>query len=227
MKVCQNVNTERKGPENMKTYLFDFDGTLVDSMPTCAGVMKRILDETKTPYGSDIVKIITPLGYIGTANYYVKMGVPLSFDEIVERLGRYMIKEYSERVPAKSNVIKTLKILKERGDSLNVLTASPHVTLDPCLKRLGIFDIFDNVWSCNDFSTTKADLEIYRLVAKALKKPAEEIIFLDDNIEAAKTAKLAKMTVYGVYDDTSKEYAPQMKELCDRYIYDFSELIEE
>ena len=29
----------------MKTYLFDFDGTLVDSMPVYAGVMKRILDE--------------------------------------------------------------------------------------------------------------------------------------------------------------------------------------
>ena len=42
----------------MKTYLFDFDGTLVDSMPTYGGVMKRILDETNTPYGDDIIKII-------------------------------------------------------------------------------------------------------------------------------------------------------------------------
>ena len=29
----------------MKTYLFDFDGTLVDSMPTYVSVMLRILDE--------------------------------------------------------------------------------------------------------------------------------------------------------------------------------------
>ena len=51
----------------MKYYLFDFDGTLVDSMPTFVGVMLRILDENGIKYGSDIVKIITPLGYIGTA----------------------------------------------------------------------------------------------------------------------------------------------------------------
>ena len=39
----------------MKTYLFDFDGTLVDSMPTYAALMLRILDENgiiveKFPY---------------------------------------------------------------------------------------------------------------------------------------------------------------------------------
>ena len=47
----------------MKTYLFDFDGTLVDSMPTYVSVMLRILDENNIKYSSDIVKIITPLGY--------------------------------------------------------------------------------------------------------------------------------------------------------------------
>ena len=51
----------------MKTYLFDFDGTLVDSMPIYASMMLRILDEQGVAYGEDIIKIITPLGYAGTA----------------------------------------------------------------------------------------------------------------------------------------------------------------
>ncbi len=55
------------------TYLFDFDGTLVDSMPTYAGLMLRILDENHMSYSKDIVKIITPLGFRGTAKYYVEM----------------------------------------------------------------------------------------------------------------------------------------------------------
>ena len=46
----------------MKTYLFDSDGTLVDSMPTFCRTMLRILDEHGIKYGSDITKIITPLG---------------------------------------------------------------------------------------------------------------------------------------------------------------------
>ena len=33
-----------------KTYLFDFDGTLVDSMPYFVGLMLRILDENGVKY---------------------------------------------------------------------------------------------------------------------------------------------------------------------------------
>ncbi len=45
-----------------KTYLFDFDGTLVNSMPAYISVILRILEENAIPYEKDIVKIITPLG---------------------------------------------------------------------------------------------------------------------------------------------------------------------
>ena len=148
------------------TYLFDFDGTLVDSMPTYASQMLRILDETGTPYPDDVIKIITPLGYIGTAKYYLELGMPLTFEEITERMGRYMYEQYANNIPAKDTVRKTLLALRARGDSINVLTASPHLTLDPCLKRLGLFDLFDNVWSCNDFDMTKADPAIYVEAAK-------------------------------------------------------------
>ena len=155
----------------MKAYLFDFDGTLVDSMPTYVSVMLRILDENNVPYGDDIVKIITPLGYTGTAKYFIGMGLDLPLDEIVGRMGRYAIEEYTHNVPAKAHVVDVLRQLKARGDSLHVLTASPHLTLDPCLKRLGIFDLFDNVWSCDDFGTTKADPEIYRMAAQRIRQP--------------------------------------------------------
>ena len=210
----------------MKTYLFDFDGTLVDSMPTWSSVMKRILDETNVPYGDDIIKIITPLGNAGTAKYYIELGCPLSYDGIIELMNRYMVKEYSENVPAKDTVIDTLRIMKERGDSLNVLTASSHRTLDPCLKRLGIFDIFDNVWSCDDFATSKTDEKIYRLAAERLGKAVKDIIFVDDNLGADKTAKSAGMTVYGIYDDSSAEYIDEMKAATDAYVYNFKELLD-
>ena len=41
------------------SYLFDFDGTLVDSMPTYVSAMLRILDETKAPYDKRFVKTHT------------------------------------------------------------------------------------------------------------------------------------------------------------------------
>ncbi len=209
----------------IKAYLFDFDGTLVDSMPTYVSSMLRILDENNIPYGDDIVKIITPLGLKGTAQYYIKMGINKSLNEIIDLMGKYMLDAYFNTIPAKQNVISTLKTLREQGAKLNVLTASPHITLDACLKRLDIFDLFDNVWSCDDFATTKADPEIYVKAAEKIGENIENILFLDDNLNADLTAKKAGMTVCGVYDDSSKEYTEEIKAATDYYIDDFSELL--
>ncbi len=209
----------------MKTYLFDFDGTLVDSMPTFVSSMLRILDENGIAYGDDIIKIITPLGLLGTADYFVKIGVPLSKEEIIELMKKYMLEAYFYHIEAKKNAISVLDTLRKQGASLNVLTASPHITLDACLKRLGILDLFTNVWSCDDFGTTKADPEIYKMAAEKIGVPVSDVLFLDDNFNADKTAKSAGMKVCGVYDESSNEYVDEMKALADYYIYDFSELL--
>ncbi len=208
-----------------KTYLFDFDGTLVNSMPTFVKVMLRILNENNISYGDDIIKIITPLGLKGTAEYFISLGLNKSVEEIGKTMYEYFYYEYAHTIPAKENVIDTLKELKAQGHSLNVLTASPHLTLDACLKRLDMFDLFDNVWSCDDFNTSKSNPEIYTAVAKKLGVKVEDVLFLDDNYNADKTAKTAGMKVCGVFDESSSEYEKEMRELCDFYAKDFREIL--
>lgn len=211
----------------MRTFLFDFDGTLVDSMPVYSGEMKRILDERSIAYGDDLIKIITPLGFVYTAKYYIEtLGLQMDEDALVALMKEYMIEAYSTRVPAKANVPEVLRALKEKGCSLNVLTASPHDTLDPCLKRLGLWELFDNVWSCNDFGTSKSDPEIYRMAAQRIGVPVEEVIFLDDNYNADKTAREAGTQVWGVYDDSSRDSTEEIKSVSDHYITDFSEILD-
>jgi len=208
----------------MNTYLFDFDGTLVDSMPTYAAMMLRILDEYGVAYPPDIIKITTPLGYRKTAELFVSMGLPLSADALVNIMTRRAVKAYTYDVQAKAHVIETLRALKARGDDLNVLTASPHDMLDPCLRRLGVYDLFTHVWSCEDFSTTKSDPAIYHMAAQRIGRPVGAIWFLDDNPGADRTAKAAGMRVCGVYDASSAEYEEQMRVENDAYITDFSQI---
>ena len=210
----------------MHTFLFDFDGTLVDSMPTYGSVMKGILDENRIPYGDDLIKIITPLGFVYTAKYFIDLGVPVPEETLIAQMKERMIEAYSTRVPAKSNVPEVLRALKSKGCSLNVLTASPHDTLDPCLKRLGLWELFDNVWSCNDFGTSKSDPEIYRMAAQRIGVPVGEVIFLDDNLGADTTAKSAGTQVWGVYDDSSRESTEEIKAVSDHYINDFIEILD-
>lgn len=211
----------------MKTYLFDFDGTLVDSMPCFIEAMLKILDDNGVKYPENIINIITPLGFLGTSKYFKQeLGLTMSEEELLVSMKAGMLNSYLYTIPAKNNVEKVLKELKQGGASINVLTASPHVTLDACLKRLKMFDLFDNVWSCDDFNTSKADPEIYKMVAKKLGVKVESVLFLDDNLGADMTAKSAGMKVCGVYDASSADSEPQMRNVCDYYITDFIELLD-
>ena len=210
-----------------RCYLFDFDGTLVDSMPVFVTCMLRILDENNISYDKDIMKTITPLGLNGTAEYYLNnLGLPMSKEKLILLMKEYMLDAYLHTIPAKQNVEEVLKKLKTEGKSLNILTASPHITLDACLKRLGLWNLFDNIWSCDDFGTTKANPEIYVKAAEKMQTTTNNVLFLDDNIDANITAKKAGMNVCGVYDESSKDYIEQIKYTTDYYIYNFNELLE-
>ncbi len=208
------------------TFVFDFDGTLVDSMGYYIKSVVRVLEENNIDYPEDLFKIITPLGYIGSAKYFVeKLGLNMTVEEACDKMKEIGTKAYETQVAEKETVTKTLMALKERGHRLSVLTASPHSNLDPCLKRLGMWDFFDRVWSCEDFNTVKSDVNIYRLVAKELGISVKDCIFLDDNINAVLTAKQAGMYTVGVYDETSADYEEEMRSAADKYIYRFEELL--
>ena len=203
--------------------IFDFDGTLVDSMPTWSEKMLNILRTTGTPYPADVIKYITTLGDIGTAKYFRdELHVPLTTDEMFARMDEYALPKYRDVIPLKEGVREYLTMLRENGCSLHVLTASPHKMVDPCLKRLGIADWFDHIWSCDDFGMTKSDPEIYREAVRKIGADIGDAVFFDDNINAVKTAGTAGLYSVGVYDATGEDFADEMKTAADRYFSTFT-----
>ena len=210
----------------LKAIIFDFDGTMVDSMPAWAGGILKILDDNGVSYPDNIVEIITPLGNAGTINYLIDtLGLNLSFDEIYALMRQYFLPKYLYEIPIKPGVKEFLEKLSSQGVSLNVLTASSHDTLDPCLKRVGIFDLFDNVWSCDDFEKTKTDPAIYTEAVDRLGAEKAKVAFFDDNIGAIKTAKEAGLFSVGVYDESAEGFKEELKELADFYIDSFEQIL--
>ena len=208
-------------------YLFDLDGTLVDSMTS--GWVKMLEDfslangEVCTP---DLIKDVIALGLTGTAGYFkTRFSLKESVEEIEAEFVATLKAKYEKEIPAKKNVVQTLRALKEQGVSLNVLTASPHIFLDPCMRRLGLYDVFDNLWSVEDFPTTKADPLIYKQAAERLGKPIADCAMVDDSIAVIQAAKSSGIRTIGVYDEFSSAFEKEMQALSDEYIYDFSQLL--
>lgn len=191
-------------------------------MPFWSKKMVEILETEKVDYPKDIIKIITPLGDLGTAKYFrEKLGVKKSVEELIERMNETGLPYYRDVIITKPGVTEYLKFLKENGCSLNVLTASPHLMLDPCLKRNGIYDLFDNVWSCDDFGTTKSDVNIYKMAVEKIGSTIEDTVFLDDNIGAVRTASMAGLYTVGVYDKSGESFTDELKDVADLYVDSF------
>ena len=211
-----------------QAYIFDLDGTLIDSMSHFSAAMTGILDDAGIVYGNDLVKTVTPLGYRKTAEYYVNvLGVKRSVDSVVEEIERRLYTAYSEKIKLKPGVESMLRKLKESGARLFVLTASPHLVTDACLKANKIFDWFEQVWSVEDFALTKSDTRIFRTIAKKIGCAMHEIRYFDDNVIAVINARAAGFHVFGVKDLQSEEERKTVKTHAHVFVESFTSLPED
>jgi len=209
----------------MKKLIFDFDGTLVDSMPVWADFILKKLDELGVCYPDDIIKIVSPLGTGGAAEYLIQLGVDSTVDELLSMMDDFALTEYTYNIPAKEGVTDSLRRFKSEGYSLNILTACNHNLIDPCLKRLELFDLFDNIWSCEeDLGMNKKNPEIYVAVSEMLGDVCENCVLFDDNIGALTCAYGVGMKTVGVFDETSSDIVDEMMAVSHKYIYSFEEL---
>lgn len=203
-------------------YVFDLDGTLVDSMTPAVSIVLSFLDEHGVAYTPDIVKILTPLGFKGIARYYAtELGVPMQEEEIYRVFQDKLKVAYANEIRLKTGVEDALKRLKSDGASLNVLTGSPHAFADVCLQNNGVYGLFDNVFSSEDFSMLKSDVRIYAEVEKRLGSP---FVMVDDSATVVKTAKRAGMRTVGVYEPFFEDEWAEMQRVADKTIMDFSKL---
>ena len=173
-----------------------------------------------------LLRVITPLGDAGTLNYYQNnFKLTLSKEEMQNEMDNYALPKYAHEIPLKDNVLKYLKELKDNGVKLYILTASPHKAFEPCLKRLGILDMFEEAWCCDDFNMVKSDVNIYLEVAKKIGVKPQDITFFDDNKVAIQTAKKAGLHTIAVYDDSSINDKDEMKKIADYYSNEYADLI--
>ena len=188
--------------------VFDLDGTLVDSMARYARGILSVLDEEGIPYEPDLVKVLTPLGYTKSAELYQTMGVSGTVAEIVHRIENKLVEQYANHIPLKAGVGEYLRKRKAEGARLYVLTASPHIVTDICLQHNGVYDLFDCVWSVEDYGIAKGDVRVYEAVAARIGCKTSDITFFDDNLTALSTGNAAGCYCVAVYDrHTEEEFA--------------------
>ena len=162
---------------------------------------------------------------MGIANYYVDvLGIKEKPQDIYDFFMKNLERLYVQEFELKKGAVELVKTLKSKGYSVNVISGSPHRFVNPCLKRNGVLDLFDNVWSVEDFSLAKDDVNLFLKLAKSVGAEPSNCTIIDDSINAIKTAKLAGFNTVGMYEVTVENFFEEMKDFADYTILDFTEV---
>lgn len=210
---------------NKRYAIFDFDGTLVDSMPYWQGEERDFLAArgvTNPQTVADTLELIKPMS-IGPACRVMieRFGFSDSPEDAAAHFAAVMGKRYRESLPAKSGAPDYLEALRRRGVRMAVASGTSVELMDACLKRLGLRESFDFLLSCMDVGAGKERPDVYLEAARRLGAPPPEIAVYEDSNIAMNTAKGAGFYGVGMYDPQGADHWEELRAIADENFTDW------
>lgn len=211
---------------DMKAAIFDLDGTLIDSMWVWEQIDKDYLESIGHPIPPNLKDDITHLSFNQTAVYFKKrFNIKDSIDSIISTWNNMAFYQYANNIHLKKGAFEFLSHLKASNIKIGLATSNSIDLLTAVLKNNEIYDFFDTITVSDEVKVGKDNPDIYLLSAKKLGVSPSECIVFEDIPAAVSGAKKANMKVVAILDEYEKNSQPLLKEMADRYIYDYFELL--
>ena len=211
---------------DMKAAIFDLDGTLIDSMWVWEQIDKDYLESIGHPVPPNLKDDITHLSLSQTAVYFKKrFNIKDSIDSIISTWSNMAYYQYANNIHLKKGAFEFLSHLKASNIKIGLATSNSIDLLTAVLKNNKIYDFFDTITVSDEVKVGKDNPDIYLLSAKKLGVSPSECIVFEDIPAAVSGAKKANMKVVAICDEYEKDSHPLLKEMADRYIYNYFELL--
>jgi beta-phosphoglucomutase family hydrolase len=180
-----------------KAYLFDCDGTIVDSMPLHYVAWKTVLADYGCKFdeelfyawgGMPVAEIIAALN--------VRSGLAMP-SEIIQQRKEQM---YYEILPTLKAVPEVLEHIHMSHGKIPfaVVSGSTRDSVTRSLETLGILDRFETLVCAGDYKKSKPDPEPFLIAAERLGVAPEDCLVFEDTdmgIQAATAAGMASVKV--------------------------------
>ena len=206
-------------------YLFDLDGTLIDSNGIWAGVDRAFLARRGLPYTKEyrdgMAHMIFPLAAEFTKKF---CGLDESCEDIMTEW-MALAKDSYAYTALKPGARALLEKLHARGERLAVFTSAVPEHCGTALRVHGLAPYFERVVCAHDLGVNKSTPEAFRLAAEALGVRPEDCVLLDDSARSCRAAKEAGLTVIGVFDPVFADVEAGLPDACDRFIHSLEELL--
>ena len=192
-------------------FIFDLDGTLLDTLEDIKDALNDALNEIGVPYSytyEEAKKLIGNGVDILMHRALKDLDDPLHFEALKKAyLPRYLSYQGRKTKPF-PNVVETLQTLQERGDLLFIASNKPNLMAQDIVQRTLPMVRFSFVAGHKDGDPVKPNPIQVERILRDFHLDRAETIFVGDSYVDVLTAKNASLPIclclygYGVYDET-------------------------
>ena len=209
----------------LKGLIFDFDGTLFESMIIWDTAGEMYLRSIGKEPEADLQKVLKQMSLLQSAQYIrEKYDIPLSVEDIMDGVNRTVEGFYFHTVEPKPGVIDFLEELHRRNIKMCIATATDRYQVEAALQRCKMRHFFSEIFTCTEVGSGKDRPEIFRKAMEHLQTDRSNTAVVEDAYHAAFTARQDGFMVVGVYD-SHESRQQELMSLVDVFLSDYFGLI--
>jgi HAD superfamily hydrolase (TIGR01509 family) len=194
----KNVDFKLKLPDGaFKAYLFDCDGTIVDSMPLHYLAWKEALSEWKCEFPEEL---FYAWGGLPVAEIIATLNDQQGLTMPVAEVQRRKEELYFELLPQLKAVPEVLDVIEASYGQIPfaVVSGSTWESVTRSLEVVGLLDRFETLVCAGDYTKSKPDPEPFLIAAERLGVAARDCLVFEDTemgIQAATAGGMASVKV--------------------------------
>lgn len=209
---------------NITGAIFDFDGTVFDSMHIWKGVKFQFFDRIGLVLSEEQREEFKNLFLLEAIELAKKrFDLKMTDKELFNEFFTMIKEKYLADTEPKNDIIEFLEKLKAKGVKMGIATATGEPALIAVLEKFNMLHYFQEIYSTYTVGASKTEPKVYDVVLNELGTEKQTTWIFEDALYAAKTAKKAGYKVVGIYDKSEPEQE-ELKNLVDIYINNYSEL---
>lgn len=209
---------------NITGAIFDFDGTLFDSMHVWKGYKDNFFKHLGIELTEEDRKAFKGLFLRETFILAIeRFNLDKTYEELLSELFEYIKSRYMVETEPKNDIREFLEKLKSKGVKMGIATATGEPALEAVMEKYDMLHYFSAIYSTYTVGASKTEPKVYDVVLGELGTDKETTWVFEDALYAAKTAKANGYNVVGIYDK-SEPNQEELKQIVDMYINDYSEL---
>lgn len=177
-----------------KAFIFDFDGTVVDSEPNYAIANKAFLNSLGIELAKAEADRFVGIGTVDFLTWLIaRFSLPHTLEELTLQAEQTYMEIARKETRAFPEVVAFAKAVRARGCKTAIASGTNLAVLHELTRQLALEQTFDAIFSAQQVEKGKPAPDLFLYTAKSLRVSPEQCVVLEDSEPGVLAAKAAGM----------------------------------